>query len=185
MSRAGRQYDTTGTDGRRDPYRTTRPGQARGGPSAQPRDSDRLSRITNGHLACVSLVSLREPRRQLVPAAHASTHFSVQIGPWAPVAPVVVAPGPPPGYVWQSGSCRHLAARASRTSTAPSSAGIDVHRPGGNVALTGDQRRRPQAHPGSRNARRLSDTPNPEAGLMHEPAARNRRIALDAILRRG
>jgi hypothetical protein len=38
-----------------------------------------------------------------VPAAHASTQFSVQIGPWAPIAPVVVAPGPPPGYVWQSG----------------------------------------------------------------------------------
>jgi hypothetical protein len=35
-----------------------------------------------------------------VPAAHAQTRFSVQIGP---VAPVVVAARPPYGYVWQPG----------------------------------------------------------------------------------
>jgi WXXGXW repeat (2 copies) len=38
-----------------------------------------------------------------VPAAHASTRISVQIGVPVPFAPVVVAPGPPPGYVWQQG----------------------------------------------------------------------------------
>jgi hypothetical protein len=37
------------------------------------------------------------------PAAHASTHVSVQIGTSVPIAPVVFAPGPPPGYVWQRG----------------------------------------------------------------------------------
>src|ERR1700730_10677556 len=38
-----------------------------------------------------------------VPTAHASTRFSVHIGVPVPVAPVFVAPGPPPGYVWQQG----------------------------------------------------------------------------------
>jgi len=37
------------------------------------------------------------------PAARASTHFSVWIGPSAPFAPGVAAFGPPPGYVWQPG----------------------------------------------------------------------------------
>src|SRR3981081_1521272 len=38
-----------------------------------------------------------------VPAAHAGTHLSVQIGTPVPIAPVVFAPGPPPGFVWQPG----------------------------------------------------------------------------------
>src|SRR6266446_4274807 len=82
----------------------------------------KMGRLTDGHLACVSLLSLARTKEAamlkryarlagltlllgvvFVPVAHASTHFSVQIGPWAPIAPVVVAPGPPPGYVWQSG----------------------------------------------------------------------------------
>jgi hypothetical protein len=37
------------------------------------------------------------------PAAHASTRISVQIGTPFPIAPVVIAPGPPPGYIWQPG----------------------------------------------------------------------------------
>jgi hypothetical protein len=37
-----------------------------------------------------------------VPAAHASTHFSVQVGVGPAVAPVAVA-APYPGYVWQPG----------------------------------------------------------------------------------
>jgi hypothetical protein len=38
-----------------------------------------------------------------VPAAHASTRISVQIGVPVPIAPVVFAPVPRPGYVWQRG----------------------------------------------------------------------------------
>ena len=40
-----------------------------------------------------------------VPAAHASPQvsFSLRVGPSVPIAPYAVAPGPPPGYVWQPG----------------------------------------------------------------------------------
>src|SRR4030088_1829113 len=37
-----------------------------------------------------------------VPAAHADTHFSVHIGPYASSAPVAVVPGRAPRY-WQPG----------------------------------------------------------------------------------
>src|SRR5260370_31317884 len=48
MWRPGRQYDTTGNDGRRDAYRTTRSGQVSGAPSAHPGAGDRPPEWSTG-----------------------------------------------------------------------------------------------------------------------------------------